>query len=450
MQNPSPTGAESEIRSASSVHVSAQEKAVVFSSASKTITVSKPVLKEENGMAILSAEVSGAVSGICFYSTELENRDYVDDVSSNCFLIGLLYTAMYAGCDLVLEGAVSEKLLFHTRQYLIPILIDYFEGQVRPIKIHAAQLLSRGFPEANSVGTGFSGGIDSFHTIRDYYLEYNGPASEKINTVLFFNVGSHGMGTGKERLNWIENIFRERRRVLSEYPQQLGLPFVSVDSNVFSFVQTGHLETSSLASCSAALFLGKKMRLYYYGSSGFSYYDKIYTGCSFIRDHDITKIDDYVLPQICTETFTAVTEGSRCSRVQKTTEIGSDPLVQKHLNVYNGHGAIEKNCSMCYKSRRTMFTLEILGVLDKLSDVFDLNKFTSKECSRYIASILNDRKREPLFQDIYDLAKSRGYDLVLNPGLPWVQGCICVLPKQNFIPSFVPFFAGDDHNALNN
>ena len=247
--------------------VPAQEKNVVFSSSAKTITVSKPVLKEEKGMVVLSAEVSGAVSGTCFFSTELENRDYVDDLSSNCFLIGLLYTAMYAGCDLVLEGAVSERLLFHTKQYLIPILVDFFEGQVHPIRIQAAQLLSRGFQEANSVGTGFSGGIDSFHTIRDYYLNFDGPASEKINTLLFFNVGSHGMGSDQERLNWVENKFRERRKALSKYPKELGLPFVSVNSNVFfnSFEAIGAAVREPPIPCSTTtttaylgLFVGAK------------------------------------------------------------------------------------------------------------------------------------------------------------------------------------------------
>ena len=79
---PGQTGLETDLQS----NAFPQNGAVVFSSTAKTITVSKPVLKEENGMAVLSADVSGAVSGTCFFSTELANRDFVDDVSSNCFL----------------------------------------------------------------------------------------------------------------------------------------------------------------------------------------------------------------------------------------------------------------------------------------------------------------------------------------------------------------------------
>ena len=391
---------------------------VVFSSASKSITVSKPVLKVENGMAVLSAEVSGAITGTCFYSTELAYRDYVDDISSNCFLVGLLFSAMYAGCDLVLEGAVSAKLLFHVRYFLIPMLVDYFEGRLHPVRIQAPELPSNARFEADAVGTGFSGGIDSFHTIRSFYLDYDGPDEDKINTLLFFNVGSHGMGQGRERLAWLEKKFQERRSVLSGYPRALGLPFVIVDSNLFSFIQSGHLQTSTLASCSAALFLGKRLRQYYLGSAGCLYHDYFYPGMSFHKDYTITRIDDFILPHICTESFSATSGGSRHSRTQTTMAICSDPLVQKYLNVCNDHDTIAKNCSLCYKCKRTLLTLDILGVIDRFSESFDLGKFDRRARARYIATVLNDRKKDPLMEDIYNLAEQRHYDLRSRTSLP--------------------------------
>lgn len=391
--------------------LSGQEETVVFSSTQKTITVSKPVLREDNGMMVLSADVSGAVSGTCFFSTELANRDYVDSASSNCFLIGLLFTAMYAGCDLVMEGTVSEKLLFHTRHFLIPMLVGFFEGQLHPVKILATQVSSNCNLKANAVGTGFSGGIDSFYTIRQFSLDYNGPAADRINTLLFFNAGSHGMGRDKKRLEWLEKKFQERRNALSGYSQDLGLPFIVVDSNIFAFMQKGHLQNSSLTSCAAALFLGAKLRLYYFGSAGFLYHDLFYPGRFMDRDYDIEKIDDFILPHICTESFTASSDGSVCSRTQKTMMICSDPLVQKYLNVCNNPQAVAKNCSVCYKCLRTLLTLDILGVTGQFGNVFDLAKYTARERSRYIATVLNNRKRDPFLQDICDFAKSRNFDL---------------------------------------
>lgn len=390
---------------------SALDKTVVFSSTTKPITVSKPVLKEENGMVVLSADVSGAVSGTCFFSTELANRDYVDETSSNCFLIGLLFTAMYAGCDLIIEGTVSEKLLFHTRNYIIPMLVGFFEGQLHPVKIFASQVSSKCYLTATAVGTGFSGGIDSFHTIRQFFLDYDGPAADKVNTLLFFNAGSHGMGRDKKRLEWLEKKFQERRNVLSGYSKDIGLPFIVVDSNIFAFMQKGHLQNSSLTSCAAALFLGAKLRLYYFGSAGFLYHDLFYPGRFMDRDYDIEKIDDFILPHICTESFAASSDGSSYSRTQKTMMICSDPLVQKYLNVCNNPQTVAKNCSVCYKCQRTLLTLDILGVTNQFANVFDLAKYTARERSRYIATVLNNRKRDPFLQDICDFAKSRNYDL---------------------------------------
>ena len=384
------------------------ENSVVFSPDAKKIIVSKPVLTESDGMVVLSAEVSGGVNGTCFFSTEAANRDFVDSATSNCFLIGLLYTAMYEGCDLELEGAISEKLLFETKHYLMPMLAGFFDKYLKQVNVKAAQLISDANQDAAAVGTGFSGGVDSFHTIREFYLDYDGPAADKVDTLLFFNVGSHGMGRTRERLAWLEQKFRERMKALGRYANDLGLPFVVVDSNVFAFIRSGHLETSSLVSCAAALFLGRKLRVYYFASMGASYHELFYSGH---HSTSIAQIDDYLLPHVRTETFAAASGGSACSRVRKTMAICDDPLVQKYLNVCNDHDTIAKNCSTCFKCQRTLLTLDILGVIDKFSNAFDLSKFDRKARSRYIATVLNDRKKDPLLQDICNFAEERHYDL---------------------------------------
>jgi len=387
-----------------------QEETVFFST-SKTIRVSKPVLTEENGAVTLSVQVTGGVSGTCFYSTDAVNRGFVDESSSDCFLVGLLYTAMYAGYDLVLEGAVSRKLLFHVRHYVMPMLDAFFEGRLHRVNIRAGSLVSRGYPDTDAVGTGFSGGIDSFHTIREFFLDYHGPPEDRINTLLFFNVGSHGMGHDRARLAWLEQKFAERARVLSGYAKDIGLPFVSVDSNVHAFMQSGHLQTSTLASLSAALFLGRKLRLYYLASLGIPYHAMFYPDSKLERDYDLEKIEDYLLPHLCTETFSAVSGGSECTRAQKTEAICRDPSVRKYLNVCGNPGTVVRNCSACHKCLRTMMALEILGELHNYTDIFDLKRFSRRERSRYIATLLNDHRRDFFFQDLCDLAERMNYDL---------------------------------------
>ncbi len=390
---------------------SGQNNAVLFNPGADRIVVSKPVLEESNGKATLSATISGAVSGTCFFSTEAANLDWIDTAGSNCFLIGLLYVAMYSGCDLILEGPVSEKLLYRTKHFLIPILTDFFEGKLHPVRIHTGGVQTETYPDADRVGTGFSGGIDSFHTIREFYLDYDGPKEDRVNTLLFFNVGSHGMGHDRDHLAWLENKFEERRKVLSRYAEEIGLPFVTVNSNIHAFMQSGHLQTSTLASLSAALFLGKKLRLYYLASLGIPYHGMFYPDSKLDRDYDIEKIEDFILPHICTESFSVLSGGSAATRVQKTEAICHDPLVQKYLNVCGNQDTVATNCSYCYKCLRTLMALEILGVLPQFSGVFDLKRFSSRERSRYIATLLNNRRKDLFLQDLYDLAKRMNYDL---------------------------------------
>ena len=215
----------------------------------------------------------------------------------------------------------------------------------------------------------------------------------------------------RDSLSELEHKFQERRRALEGYSKSMGFPYIIVNSNIHAFMQSGHLQTSSLASPAAALFLGKKLRLYYLASAGFPYHELFYPNKYNEKDYDIAKIDDFIMPHICTESFSAVLGGATYTRMQKTAAICSLPYVQDYLNVCNNHDVIAENCSMCYKCQRTMISLDILGCLDRFSKVFDLKKFSSRERSRYIATLLNDRKRDMFLQDIYDWAERMNYDL---------------------------------------
>lgn len=322
-------------------------------------------------------------------------------------MVGLLYSAMFSGSDLEIGGTVSETLLFRINTYAIPIL-NGMNPDLKKIRVSATNVTRCGYPDADVNGAGFSGGIDSFYTI----LNRSGadtPEQFKINTLFFFNVGSHGMGAGEERLRFLEDKFRARLSVLRGFADEIGMPIIPVNSNLHSFHQSGHLQTSSLASISAALFLGKKIRHYYLGSPGLDYYHLIRMQDTF--DSDIEMINDYLLPQLCTESFTAIPDGSDTSRAGKTEKLLSCEQVRRYMNVCANLETVETNCSICHKCRRTMMTLNILGALDDFSDIFELEKFDAKARRRYAAEILNRRKSDPFLEDIYLLAENRGYNL---------------------------------------
>ncbi|MDD3155131.1 MAG: hypothetical protein PHS41_09700, partial [Victivallaceae bacterium] len=102
-----------------------------------------------------------------FFSVPEEYASWVDTRSGDCFAAAMLYCAMREGEDLAVEAPLSEKFLFHVNNYVIPLLNE-FEPKLKKIRLSATGVIRDSFG-GKGVGTGFSGGIDSFCTIFDHY-----------------------------------------------------------------------------------------------------------------------------------------------------------------------------------------------------------------------------------------------------------------------------------------
>lgn len=205
----------------------------------------------------------------CFFSVLREYADFVEPASANCFLAGLLYPALRYGETIQVEGKVSARLIFNLNEYVIPLLTAC-DPRLKPVRITAQETDAHGYPEAQYVTTGFSGGIDSFHTIYDHY-ELPTPDGFRLTHLLSFNVGAHGIPKSATDLPALERKFQARYRKLKPCADMLGLPFIPVNSNIHLFHPWGHLETSTLANISAVLFLQRATRRYYLASSGHPY-----------------------------------------------------------------------------------------------------------------------------------------------------------------------------------
>ena len=376
--------------------------------ASKVLFVAEPQVSIVDGKFTLSAELSGVCSGKCFFSLPQEYSDWVDPASSDCFAVGLLYTAMFDGADMELAGDISEKLLFTINTYVIPML-NGFDPRLQQIKVRAKTISPRNYPEAIHGGCGFSGGIDSFYTIYRHGIQNNTPERFKIDTLFFFNVGAHGMGNSPERLKWLEDKFKKRFELLSAYAKDVNMPYIPVNSNLHSFHQSGHLQTDSLASASAALFVSRKLACYYLGSLGHDYYTQI--RCADTQNSEIALINDLLLPQLCTEKLSFFADGGAFSRSGKTEQISDYQIVKKYLNVCGNPETVDKNCSVCFKCKRTMLTLDIMGKLQEFSALFDLKKFDDNAKKNYIAEVLNHHDKDLFCLDIYNYALKKGIRL---------------------------------------
>ena len=363
-----------------------------------------------DGWLTLRAQVSSQGKETeCFYSVPERFADFADAASSNCFLVGLLYPAMRAGEDIHVEGTVSARLLFNINEFLVPFM-SMCDSRLKRIKATADATDDEGHRAARAVGTGFSGGIDSFTTIREHF-ERPTPEGFKLTHLFFFNVGAHGIPVDEADRKTIERKFHARYEKLKNFPAEVGLPFVPVNSNVHLFHPWGHLEVATLATASAALFLQRGIRRYYLASAGHPYFHLWHYLGMRRRPDDIAYLNPHLLPWLSTESLDFVDDGTFLDRSQKTVLIADYEPATRYLNVCGNHDTLDTNCSICPKCCRTLLTLELIGKVDAFRAVFDVDKYRREARRLFIAETLVNVDREMFFRHIVDLAEERGVNL---------------------------------------
>ena len=324
---------------------------------------------------------------------------YRDFIATYCDapLVTLLIPAMAQGEDIFVRGTVSEKLL-HNLSGPYQRLLQFIMPQLRLVKIYPDDT---GILHSSStnVATAFSGGIDASCVLADYYYK-NIPESMKITHLFFHNLGSH---------NWFDDnqtLFQKRLERIESVTRRIGLPLISVSSNMGVFFKGfSYEQTHTIRNASVALLLQKGIRRFYY-ASGF-HYPEVYVGKSLYMGHS----DLIGLPLVATEAIDTLSVGSEYSRVEKTVIVAGIKESYEWLDVCNHlHNGRFINCSLCGKCMRTLLTLDITGHIEKYSKVFDLDLYR-KNKTLLIARALASRNE--FCRQITAYASNTGYSFPL-------------------------------------
>jgi hypothetical protein len=356
-----------------------------------------------------------------WFSVPVEYGDYLCKERLDGFLVGMLFPAMQYGEDIHVIGCISEKLLFNLNNYVVPMVLA-FSPSCKKIKISAekttfSQLGGR------SVGSGFSGGIDSFSTIYDRF-ELEKSHVNRINSLTFLNVGSHG---DKDHIEFAARKFRERFRHLKKFTDEIGLDFIPVDSNLHAFHPWGHQKTHTLTSASGALVLQGRFSKYYYASPGIDYGDMLLYAMHY-REKDIgAYCEPMLLPLLSTESLDFISDGYSYSRLSKTMRIADYEPVRKYLNVCVSDTEEFNNCSVCPKCCRTIMTLSSIGKLEDFRDVFDIDKYNNEAKLKFVCKQVLTKNTDPFARDNVRTAEVNGvklpsYAFSLFVCMPWVLG----------------------------
>lgn len=128
-----------------------------------------------------------------YYELETKYSNYLVTERNDSFFIGLLPYALFKGHSIQSEAPISEKLLYQVKNHLIPALHGY--AGLSSIDITTSTISGK-LNSQKAVGTGFSGGVDSFYTLSSHIKEET--KGFNITHITFLNVGSHGDFGGEE------------------------------------------------------------------------------------------------------------------------------------------------------------------------------------------------------------------------------------------------------------
>ncbi len=335
---------------------------------------------------------------ILWYSVDKNYAKYLTTEKSDAFVVGLLLLAMQNNEDIYIEGKMSEILYYNLNNYYIKLL-SLSLSNLNEIKIFPKELDNgKSYYCKQAVGTGFSGGVDSFSTICQHMLE-DTPESYKITHFLFANVGSHGEFEPEKA----KNLFNERYDLLKNYPEETGRNFIKLDSNLSEILNMKFTHTHTVRNASSALLMQKLFSKYYY-SSGYKIDETKVQLVDKVSNGSIAYSDAIAQKYLCTETFSFISTSLQLDRVERTKLISNYEPTYKYLNTCVKDGT---NCSTCFKCCRTIFTLQLLNKFDKYKDIFNLETFNTKK-NLFLASVISD-KNSIYNREILQLTKDTGY-----------------------------------------
>lgn len=324
------------------------------------IEIKCPYIKNENDKCYLHVDIKeDNILKHVWFCVDHKYGKYLCHERADAFVIGLLSYAMRNKHDIKCESPISETLYYQLVTYFIPSVSNN-SSRLYQTKI-IAPVCSEPLTNANAVGTGISGGIDSLSTIIEHI---DTPFSHhNLTHLMFNNVGSHGCGEDSIKLY---NIRLERIR---NYCRDNNFELIETNSNFHEQFHQNHLLTHTYSSMFAVYILQKLFSVYYYSSAGHKFSD------FSLKDNDLYAADNYEmfsLYMFSNDNLKLYSSCSTMSRLDKTKIVADYEPSYKYLDVCGLH---PYSCMKCSKCIRTMFAFHILGKLNEYKNTFDVDYF---------------------------------------------------------------------------
>ncbi|MCM1216729.1 MAG: hypothetical protein NC331_05270 [Lachnospiraceae bacterium] len=328
------------------------------------IMINSPRIVKSEGYMRLEADTvwnfaDEKIEKTLFFEVEEKWGQYLTAESSDPFVLALLELAMEKQCDIRYEEPMSEDLKYQLETYMIPILSSELKEYYN-IKLNG-KTTREVIKSEMVVGTGFSGGVDSFYTV---LAHKDIPYESKRVTHLLLALSGAAMAGMTEELD--AKWYNEEVKRFRPLAEEMGLQFVGVNSNVsllnlYRKIQRG---ADLVVTASFVYALRKLFGVYYWAAA-----EKASVGKEDDADGRIKA--PLAISLVGSDGLKFYLSGCEVSRVEKVEYIANDSVAQKGLTVC---GEVD-NCGHCSKCLRTMSELYAIGKLDKFGAVFDVEDY---------------------------------------------------------------------------
>lgn len=352
------------------------------------LRIAEPRLRRETDRVFLCTDVQ--VQGVvreAWFSVEPQYADYLTAERSDAFVVSFLTTAMRQKRNIVCRAPMTRRLYYQLTQYLIPLMAANFE-EYHAISIEAP-LTDTPLPCAGAVGTGWTRGVDCSFTLMEH-LHAQEP-SRRLTHLLITNNGAMESKDNADLLAFLAE--KARREIAAEEHLQV----IPIDSNIHLLQQENYLAIAAFRLPAVVLAVQKLFGVFLHSSG------QKFSEFSFDPE-DSCRYE--LLPLSCFETDCTVfySTGGEVRRIDKLQALAEFPPARKYLHpcIY----ARRDNCGLCVKCMRTQGALDVLGVLENFSEVFDLARFRENKELFYrnlVTDYLNPHNRE-----ILEVMKERG------------------------------------------
>lgn len=320
--------------------------------------------------------------------TYSEYAEYLVDDRLDSFVTALLPRAMRRKEDIKCMAPVSGSLLYQINEYLVPVCSSKMRDY------HLIKVEADAVPDvtecAGAVATGYSGGVDSMHTVMNMTVLNKSPF--KLTHLVIANCGAYEGGNDERKISY----FTEK--ATNGIVKDTGLKLLLIDTNLHQILNDeNYLSVISYRLTSCILALQKLFAVYFISTT--------YEFAKFSFDiNDSAYADLFLFPYLSTKTTSLYSTGGHKPRIEKLIDLSDYEPARKYL-----HPCImtrrnrDCRCSKCVFTKTALYAL---GKLDRFGEVFDLDEF-EKNKDWYIAQTIVN-KDIIHYGEAYALLKEKG------------------------------------------